>query len=90
MTGDAFEHLVAERMIAEGFRRVTVRGGAGDGGVDITSGNLTRQARQEAISARRPLIVVERDRLADWLIGKVTLLPRRLTGPLIEGDELAG
>ncbi|GAA3161417.1 hypothetical protein GCM10020001_102180 [Nonomuraea salmonea] len=37
MTGRAFEHLVAERMIADGFRQVRERGGAGDGGVDITA-----------------------------------------------------
>ncbi|MFG6198563.1 restriction endonuclease [Nonomuraea sp. JJY05] len=37
MTGPQFEQLVAERMIAQGFRRVRIRGGAGDGGVDITA-----------------------------------------------------
>jgi restriction system protein len=37
MSGPQFEHLVAERMIAEGFRRVRERGGSGDGGVDITA-----------------------------------------------------
>ncbi|SDK59400.1 restriction endonuclease [Nonomuraea jiangxiensis] len=120
MSGPAFEHLVAERMIADGFRQVRERGRAGDGGVDITalapgrgryavqckrysrtvgapevrnflgalantfaghtgvlvtSGRLTRQARHEALGAREPLILVERDRLADWLVGTATLLP---------------
>ncbi|MFC5824998.1 restriction endonuclease [Nonomuraea insulae] len=122
MTGTQFEHLVAERMIAEGFRRVHERGGSGDGGVDITavapggtpyaiqckryggtvgapqvrnflgalanaftghtgvlitSGRLTRQARTEALNARQSLHVLERDLLADWLIGRSTLLPQR-------------
>ena len=132
MTGSQFEHLVAERMIVEGFRRVQERGRSGDGGVDITavarggtryaiqckrysrtvgapevrnflgalanafaghtgvlvtSGRLTRQARAEALNARQTLLLVERDRLAEWLTGRVTLIPQR--GPLIEGDELA-
>jgi restriction system protein len=123
MSGPQFEHLVAERMIAEGFRRVRERGGSGDGGVDITavapgggpyavqckrysrtvgapevrnflgalantfdgytgvlitSGHLTRQAREEALNARRPLLLVERDRLADWLTGRVALTPQRV------------
>lgn len=122
MSGQEFEHLVAERMIADGFRQVRRCGRAGDGGVDVTavtpggtryavqckryagnvgapevrnflgalanafdgctgvlvtSGGLTRQARQEAAAARQPLVVVERDLLADWLIGRHTLLPRR-------------
>ncbi|GAA3202335.1 hypothetical protein GCM10020216_000690 [Nonomuraea helvata] len=122
MAGPAFEHLVAERMIADGFRKVRECGGAGDGGVDITavapgrgryavqckrysktvgapevrnflgalantfaghtgvlvtSGSLTKQARQEALGARTPLILVERDLLADWLLGSVSLLPAR-------------
>ncbi|MEW9550287.1 restriction endonuclease [Nonomuraea sp. NPDC050783] len=133
MTGPQFEHLVAERMIAEGFRRVRERGGSGDGGVDITavapggapyavqckrysrsvgapevrnflgalantfaghtgvlvtSGRLTRQARTEALNARQALVLVERDRLADWLIGRSALLPRRVP-PLTQGDEPA-
>ncbi|GAB2942617.1 restriction endonuclease [Nonomuraea fastidiosa] len=120
LSGSAFEHLVAERMRADGFRQVRERGGAGDGGVDIvavapgpgrlavqckrysrpvgaaevreflgalansfaghtgvliTSSRLTRQARQEAQGARDPLIVVERDHLADWLLGEAPLLP---------------
>lgn len=37
MSGQEFERLVAERMIADGFRQVRQRGGAGDGGVDITA-----------------------------------------------------
>ncbi|MGR6914196.1 restriction endonuclease [[Actinomadura] parvosata] len=136
MTGSQFEHLVAERMIAEGFRRVRERGRAGDGGVDITavapggtpfavqckrysrtvgapevrnflgalanafdghtgvlvtSGRLTRQARTEALNARQPLLLVERDLLADWLIGRITLTPQRVPPPMaVEGDELAG
>lgn len=134
MTGPQFEHLVAELMIAEGFRRVVERGRSGDGGVDVTavapggvpyavqckrysrsvgapevrnflgalanafdgytgvlvtSGRLTRQARAEALDARQPLLLVERDRLADWLTGRSTLLPRRVP-PLVEGEELAG
>ncbi|MGW0806605.1 restriction endonuclease [Nonomuraea sp. NPDC002799] len=133
LTGTQFEHLVAERMIVEGFRRVKERGRSGDGGVDITavapggtpyaiqckrysrtvgapevrnflgalantfaghtgvlvtSGRLTRQARTEALNARQALVLVERERLADWLTGRFTLLPRR--APLVaEGDELA-
>ncbi|MET9336492.1 restriction endonuclease [Nonomuraea sp. NPDC003804] len=135
MTGTQFEHLVAERMIIDGFRQVRERGRSGDGGVDITavalghgryavqckrysktvgapevrnflgalantfaghtgvlitSGRLTRQARQEALAARQPLILVERDRLADWLLGTISLLPVRPTGRLVEGDELVG
>lgn len=135
MAGSQFEHLVAERMIADGFRQVRERGGSGDGGVDITaiasgrgkyavqckrysktvgapevrnflgalantfaghtgvlvtSGRLTPQARLEALGARQPLILVERDRLADWLLGAVSLLPARPAGILIEGDEPAG
>ncbi|GAA4985757.1 hypothetical protein GCM10023334_116720 [Nonomuraea thailandensis] len=123
MSGSQFEHLIAERMIAEGFRRVRERGGKGDGGVDITavapggvpyavqckrysrtvgapevrnflgalantfdghtgvlvtSGHLTRQAREEALNARRPLLLVERDHLADWLTGVVALAPQRV------------
>ncbi|MFI6637032.1 restriction endonuclease [Nonomuraea fuscirosea] len=134
MTGPQFEHLIAERMTADGFRRVQQRGGKGDGGVDITatapggkpyaiqckrysgnvgapevrnflgalantfaghtgvlvtSGHLTRQAREEALNARQPLLLVERDRLADWLVGTLTLLPRRPL-PLVEGEEPAG
>ncbi|MFF0775192.1 restriction endonuclease [Nonomuraea wenchangensis] len=122
MSGREFEHLVAERMIAEGFRQVRECGGSGDFGVDITavapghgryavqckryvgsvgapevrnflgalantyaghtgvlvtSGRLTRQARQEALGAREPLVLVERDRLADWLVGAAPLLPDR-------------
>ncbi|WP_166427312.1 restriction endonuclease [Nonomuraea mesophila] len=122
LPGPAFEHLVAERMIADGFRQVRECGRGGDGGVDITavapghgryavqckrysrtvgapevrnflgalantfaghtgvlvtSGRLTKQARAEALGARQPLILVERDRLADWLLGTVTLLPAR-------------
>ncbi|MEV4799293.1 restriction endonuclease [Nonomuraea sp. NPDC049421] len=134
LTGRAFEHLVAERMIADGFRQVRERGGAGDGGVDITAvapghgriavqckryaktvgapdvrnflgalantfaghkgvlvttSTLTRQARQEALGAREPLILVERDHLADWLLGKAPLLPRSrpAKGVLPTGDE---
>ena len=135
MSGSQFEHLVAERMIADGFRQVRERGRSGDGGVDITavasghgkyavqckrysrtvgapevrnflgalantfaghtgvlvtSGRLTRQARLEALGARQPLILVERDRLADWLLGTLSLLPARRAGILIEGDEPAG
>lgn len=120
MTGDQFEHLIAQRMIADGFRQVDKRGRAGDGGVDITavvpghgrfavqckryrrsvgapevrdflgalangfaghtgilvtSGSLTRQARVEALGARQPLVLVERDRLAEWMLGRVTLSP---------------
>ncbi|HEX4817071.1 MAG TPA: restriction endonuclease [Nonomuraea sp.] len=131
MSGPEFEHLVAERMIADGFRQVRERGRSGDGGVDITavapghgryavqckrytrtvgapdvrnflgalanafaghtgvlitSGHLTKQARLEALSAREPLILVERDRLADWLLGSVTLLPARPAGRLA-GEE---
>ncbi|MEU6796561.1 restriction endonuclease [Nonomuraea wenchangensis] len=122
MSGREFEHLVAELMIAEGFRQVRECGGSGDFGVDITavapghgryavqckryagsvgapevrnflgalantyaghtgvlvtSGRLTRQARQEALGAREPLVLVERDRLADWLLGASPLLPGR-------------
>ncbi|MER6946736.1 restriction endonuclease [Nonomuraea sp. NPDC000554] len=135
MTGTQFEHLIAVRMISDGFRQVRERGRSGDGGVDITavapggvryavrckrysksvgapevrnflgalantfaghtgvlvtSGRLTRQAREEALSARQPLLVVERDRLADWLLGTITLLPRQAPGGLLKGDELAG
>lgn len=135
MSGTQFEHLVAQRMIADGFRQVRERGRSGDGGVDITavapghgkyaiqckrysktvgapdvrnflgalantfaghtgvlvtSGSLTRQARLEALGAREPLILVERDRLADWLLGTVSLLPARPNGVLIEGEEPAG
>ncbi|WP_433517114.1 restriction endonuclease [Nonomuraea sp. CA-143628] len=135
MSGPQFEHLVAQRMIADGFRQVRERGGSGDRGVDITavapghgkyaiqckrysktvgapdvrnflgalantfaghigvlvtSGQLTRQARLEALGAREPLILVERDRLADWLLGTVSLLPVRPKGVLIEGEEPAG
>ncbi|MGW4470756.1 restriction endonuclease [Nonomuraea sp. NPDC004354] len=135
MTGTQFEHLVAERMITDGFRQVRERGRSGDGGVDITavapghgryavqckrysktvgapevrnflgalantfaghtgvlitSGRLSRQARQEALAARQPLILVERDRLADWLLGTISLLPVRPAGRLVEGDELVG
>jgi restriction system protein len=135
LSGSQFEHLVAQRMIADGFRQVLERGRGGDGGVDITataprrgryavqckrysktvgapevrnflgalansfaghtgilvtSGRLTRQARLEALGAREPLILVERDRLADWLLGTVSLLPVRPSGVLIEGDEPAG
>ncbi|WP_344219059.1 restriction endonuclease [Nonomuraea bangladeshensis] len=134
MSGPEFEHLVAERMIAEGFRQVRECGGRGDFGVDITavapghgryavqckryvgsvgapevrnflgalantfaghtgvlvtSGRLTRQAREEALGAREPLILVERDRLADWLVGAAPLLPARRArrpGPLA-GEE---
>ncbi|WP_246645171.1 restriction endonuclease [Nonomuraea ceibae] len=131
MTGTAFEHLVAERMIADGFRQVRERGRAGDGGVDITavapghgryavqckrysksvgapevrnflgalantfaghtgvlvtSGRLTKQARLEALGAREPLILVERDRLADWLLGTCSLLPARPAGILAEDE----
>nr|SBP01225.1 Restriction endonuclease [Nonomuraea gerenzanensis] len=135
LTGPEFEHLVAERLIADGFRRVRERGRSGDGGVDITavapgggpyavqckrysrtvgapevrnflgalantfdghtgvlvtSGHLTRQARAEALRARQPLVLVERDRLADWLIGRDSLLPRRVRFSLVEGEEPAG
>ncbi|MEV0629208.1 restriction endonuclease [Nonomuraea wenchangensis] len=134
MSGGEFEHLVAERMIAEGFRQVRECGGTGDFGVDITavapghgryavqckryagsvgapevrnflgalantyaghtgvlvtSGRLTRQARLEALGAREPLVLVERDRLADWLLGAAPLLPARPArrpGPLA-GEE---
>ncbi|MGV9376412.1 restriction endonuclease [Nonomuraea sp. NPDC003707] len=132
MTGPQFEQLVAERMIAQGFRRVRIRGGAGDGGVDITavapdgtrcavqckrynksvgapavrnflgalanaftghtgvlitSGHLTRQARQEATDARQRLLLVERDLLADWLTGRFALLAKPTR--LVAGDEPA-
>ncbi|MER5999281.1 restriction endonuclease [Nonomuraea angiospora] len=132
MTGSQFEQLVAERMIAQGFRRVRIRGGAGDGGVDITavapdgtrcavqckrynksvgapavrnflgalanaftghtgvlitSGRLTRQARQEATDARQRLLLVERDLLADWLTGRFALLAKPTR--LVELDEPA-
>jgi restriction system protein len=125
MTGPQFEQLVSERLRADGFRQVDVRGGAGDGGVDITavapghgpcalqckryrksvgapevrnflgalanafagstgilvtSGHLTKQARAEAQAARQPLVVVERDHLADWLLGTAALLPPRPWG----------
>ncbi|TXK33992.1 restriction endonuclease [Nonomuraea sp. C10] len=131
MSGPEFEHLVAERMIADGFRQVRQRGGAGDRGVDITalapghgryaiqckrygkpvgardvrdflgalantfaghtgvlvtSAGLTKQARLEALGAREPLILVERDRLADWLLGTVSLLPARSAGMLTEEE----
>jgi restriction system protein len=135
MSGPEFEHLVAERLAADGFRKVRERGRAGDGGVDITavapggrryaiqckryaktvgapevrnflgalantfaghtgilvtSGRLTRPAREEALNAREPVMLVERDRLADWLLGTATLLPVRTPrGILIEGDEPA-
>ncbi|GAA3731421.1 restriction system protein [Spinactinospora alkalitolerans] len=36
LTGRAFEHYVAELLRRDGCRRVTVVGGAGDGGIDIT------------------------------------------------------
>jgi restriction system protein len=129
MSGPEFEHLVAERMIADGFRQVRERGRSGDGGVDITavapghgryavqckrysktvgapdvrnflgalantfaghtgvlitSASLTKQARLEALGAREPLILVERDRLADWLLGTVSLLPAHTPGILTE------
>ncbi|MEW1836761.1 restriction endonuclease [Nonomuraea angiospora] len=132
MTGPQFEQLVAEHMIAQGFRRVRIRGGAGDGGVDITavapdgtrcavqckrynksvgapavrnflgalanaftghtgvlitSGRLTRPAREEATNARQRLLLVDRDLLADWLTGRFALLAK--PAPLVEGDELA-
>ncbi|MFI7232365.1 restriction endonuclease [Nonomuraea angiospora] len=132
MTGPQFEQLVAERMIAQGFRRVRIRGGAGDGGVDITavapdgtrcavqckrynksvgapavrnflgalanaftghtgvlitSGRLTRPAREEATNARQRLLLVDRDLLADWLTGRLALLAK--PAPLVEGDEPA-
>ncbi|MFI7637678.1 restriction endonuclease [Nonomuraea sp. NPDC049400] len=131
MTGPAFEHLVAERMIADGFRQVRECGRTGDGGVDITavapghgryavqckrysktvgapevrnflgalantfaghtgvlvtSSRLTKPARLEALGAREPLILVERDRLADWLLGTVSLLPARSAGMLTEDE----
>lgn len=131
MSGQEFERLVAERMIADGFRQVRQRGGAGDGGVDITayvpghgryaiqckrysksvgapdvrnflgalantfaghtgvlvtSANLTKQARLEALGAKEPLVLVERDRLADWLLGTVSLLPAKSAGKLTEGE----
>ncbi|GAA2209666.1 hypothetical protein GCM10009850_051250 [Nonomuraea monospora] len=134
MTGPQFEHLIAERMIADGFRRVRERGRSGDGGVDITavapggtpyavqckrysrtvgapdvrnflgalanafdghtgvlvtSGHLTRQARTEALNARQPLILIERDQLADWLTGRTNLTPQRARPTLVEGDEPA-
>ncbi|GAA3648247.1 hypothetical protein GCM10022224_008730 [Nonomuraea antimicrobica] len=132
MTGTQFEHLVAERLITEGFRRVRERGRSGDGGVDITavapggtpyaiqckryggsvgapavrnflgalanafnghtgilitSGRLTDQARTEALNARQPLILLERDHLADWLIGQRTILTRPMR--LAEADDPA-
>jgi restriction system protein len=37
MTGPQFEHLVADLMARSGFRDVQVRGGRGDGGVDIVA-----------------------------------------------------
>ncbi|MBF8186154.1 restriction endonuclease [Nonomuraea sp. K274] len=131
MSGTEFEHLVAERMIADGFRQVRERGGSGDGGVDITavaaghgryavhckryskpvgapdvrnflgalanafaghtgilvtSSRLTKQARLEALGAREPLILVERDRLADWLLGSASLLPARSARMLTEEE----
>ncbi|GAA3191045.1 restriction endonuclease [Nonomuraea roseoviolacea] len=134
MTGTQFEHLVAERMSADGFRQVRERGGGGDRGVDITavapghgryavqckrysksvgapevrnflgalantfaghtgvlvtSGRLTRQARQEALGAREPLIVIERDLLADWLLGTYSPLPAGPAPRLVEGEEPA-
>ncbi|WP_165970199.1 restriction endonuclease [Nonomuraea terrae] len=133
MSGAAFEHLVAERMIADGFRQVRERGRTGDGGVDITalapghgryavqckrysktvgapevrnflgalantfaghtgvlvtSGHLTKQARLEALGARQPLILVERDRLADWLLGTVSLLPASSARILAEDEAV--
>ncbi|MCK2215968.1 restriction endonuclease [Actinomadura sp. ATCC 31491] len=125
LSGPEFEHLVAERLVTDGFRRVRVCGRAADGGVDITavapgggryavqckrykgsvgapavrnfqgalanafaghtgvlvtSGRLTRQARLEALEARQPLVLLERDRLAEWLAGAWSLLPAR-AGP---------
>ncbi|GIH28953.1 hypothetical protein Aph01nite_72630 [Acrocarpospora phusangensis] len=50
---------------------------AGHTGVLVTSGRLTRQARTEALDARQPLLLVERDRLADWLISPDPLLEFR-------------
>ncbi|GAA0389981.1 hypothetical protein Acor_46560 [Acrocarpospora corrugata] len=134
MSGPEFEHLIAERMTADGFRQVRETGRSGDRGVDITattpkgqryavqckrysktvgapevrnflgalantfaghtgvlvtSGRLTRQAREEALTARQPLLLIERDRLADWLLGTAPLLPQPHLGFLIEGDEPA-
>ncbi len=50
---------------------------SGHTGILVTSGTLTRQAKAEAATARQPLIIVERDELADWLLGDITLLPTR-------------
>ncbi|MFI6599671.1 restriction endonuclease [Nonomuraea sp. NPDC050536] len=55
-------------------------------GVLVTSGRLTRQAKAEALAARQPLIVIERDQLADWLLGTVTLLPSSPPDLLVEGE----
>ncbi|GAA3161411.1 hypothetical protein GCM10020001_102170 [Nonomuraea salmonea] len=62
---------------------------AGHKGVLVTTSTLTRQARQEALGAREPLILVERDHLADWLLGKAPLLPgtRPAKGLQPTGDE---
>ncbi|WP_214412234.1 restriction endonuclease [Sphaerisporangium fuscum] len=37
MTGERFEHLVAELLRRDGFRKVSVIGKAGDGGVDVVA-----------------------------------------------------
>ncbi|MFC7592426.1 restriction endonuclease [Nonomuraea antimicrobica] len=59
----------------------------GHTGILITSGRLTDQARTEALNARQPLILLERDHLADWLIGQRTILTRPMR--LAEADDPA-
>ncbi|WP_083958230.1 restriction endonuclease [Herbidospora mongoliensis] len=59
---------------------------SGHTGILVTSGTLTRQAKAEAAAARQPLIIVERDELADWLLGGMTLLPAPPRRPLTEGE----
>ncbi|WP_062349626.1 restriction endonuclease [Herbidospora yilanensis] len=59
---------------------------SGHTGILVTSGTLTRQAKAEAASARQPLIIVERDELADWLLGGRSLLPAPPRRPFSEGE----
>lgn len=37
MNGDDFEQLIAELLHRDGYRRIDVQGGCGDGGIDITA-----------------------------------------------------
>lgn len=59
---------------------------SGHTGILVTSGKLTRQAKAEAATARQPLIILERDELADWLLGGITLLPAPPRRPPAEGE----